>query len=508
MFSGATNEKIKSLEDLAGIIAEFQQRGKVVVHCHGVFDLVHPGHIRHFEDAKRQGDVLVVTTTPDVYVNKGPGRPVFNERLRAESLAALQVVDYVAVNRWPTAVETIHLLRPNVYVKGAEYANLTDLTGGIAKEAEAICEVGGRIYFTEDITFSSTKLLNTYFSVFSPEAENYLRELRQRYTPGVVIAHLKWLKDMRVLVVGDAIIDEYYFCRALGMASKSTTINAKFLSAESHAGGALCIANHVAGFCDTVHLVTCLGEQNAYQDFISARLRPNIAAKFFTRPAAPTTVKRRFMDANTRLFELSFLDDAPPPAELEQAAADYLAETIKDYDLTLVADFGHGFIGPRMVDVLCQQASYLAVNAQTNSANMGFNLISRYPRADYACLDERELRLACHNRFGKLEDLMVCIAEQLEASILTVTRGFQGSMTWNSEGELTKAVAFTAETVDATGAGDAYFALTAPCAAAGYPAEILGFVGNCAGAMMARVLGNRESINPGALYKFITTLLK
>ncbi|MCZ6774086.1 MAG: PfkB family carbohydrate kinase, partial [Proteobacteria bacterium] len=123
-------------------------------------------------------------------------------------------------------------------------------------------------------------------------------------------------------------------------------------------------------------------------------------------------------------------------------------------------------------------------------------------------LDEQELRLACHDKFGHLEHLIECTAKQANASILTVTQGFRGSTTWHRELGIVNAAAFTAETVDATGAGDAYFSLTAPCAAAGYSPELLGFVGNCAGAMMARVLGNKESVDAVALYKFITTLLK
>src|SRR3990172_8805312 len=116
----ASNEKIKPLDELALIVAELKTAGRQVVHCHGVFDLIHPGHIRHLHSAKTQGDVLVVTVTPDEYVNKGPGRPIFNQRLRVESLAAFACVDYVAINRWPTAVETILLLKPDVFVKGSD----------------------------------------------------------------------------------------------------------------------------------------------------------------------------------------------------------------------------------------------------------------------------------------------------------------------------------------------------------------------------------------------------
>ncbi|MDI6761369.1 MAG: adenylyltransferase/cytidyltransferase family protein, partial [Candidatus Brocadiaceae bacterium] len=160
------HKKVKSLEELAEIIKGLREKGKTVVHCHGVFDLLHPGHIHHLAAAKEQGDVLVVTLTPDIYVGKGPGRPVFNQHLRAETLGAIQHVDYVAINKWPTAVNTIELLRPNLYVKGSEYAAPEeDLTGGIIEEEETIQRIGGRLVFTNEITFSSTELLNKHFNV-------------------------------------------------------------------------------------------------------------------------------------------------------------------------------------------------------------------------------------------------------------------------------------------------------------------------------------------------------
>ena len=99
--------KIRSLTELASIIDQLRKDQKTVAHCHGVFDLVHPGHLKHFEEAKNLAGILVVTISPDHYVSKGPGRPVFNQRLRAEHLAALQMIDYVAVNNTPSAVETI-----------------------------------------------------------------------------------------------------------------------------------------------------------------------------------------------------------------------------------------------------------------------------------------------------------------------------------------------------------------------------------------------------------------
>jgi len=154
--------KILKIDDLENKIKGLKAKGKKIVHCHGCFDLMHPGHIKYFQAAKKMGDLLVVTVTPDAYVDKGPGRPVFNENLRAESIAALECVDYVAVNEWPTAEETLRLLKPDIYVKGQEFEGFIDKTGKIQKELKVIQEIGSEIKFTHEIVFSSTGLINKH----------------------------------------------------------------------------------------------------------------------------------------------------------------------------------------------------------------------------------------------------------------------------------------------------------------------------------------------------------
>lgn len=155
--------KILKLEELAEKMEELKRLGKKIVHCHGCFDLMHPGHIKHFQAAKKMGDLLLVTLTPDKFVDKGPERPVFNENLRAESIAALECVDYVAINKWPTAEQTLRILKPNYYVKGQEFEKIEDETGKIQKEYDVVEEIGSEIRFTHEIVFSSTELLNKYF---------------------------------------------------------------------------------------------------------------------------------------------------------------------------------------------------------------------------------------------------------------------------------------------------------------------------------------------------------
>src|SRR3989338_1822925 len=178
-----THKKIKTIDELAVILASLRKKGRKIVHCHGVFDLLHPGHIKHFEAARKKGDILVVTITKDEYVNKGPGRPIFNQSLRAESIAAIECVDFVAVNDWPTAVETIRKIKPHFYVKGSDYARREDdVTAKISLEEEAVKSVGGDIHFTDEISFSSSTLINTFLNPHPEDVKEFFLKLKSRFT--------------------------------------------------------------------------------------------------------------------------------------------------------------------------------------------------------------------------------------------------------------------------------------------------------------------------------------
>jgi rfaE bifunctional protein nucleotidyltransferase chain/domain len=515
-----SDAKIKALPDLARTVEQERAQGKRVVQCHGVFDLLHPGHIRHLEAARREGDVLVVTITADRYVNKGPGRPVFNERLRAESLAALAVVDHVGIAESPAATEAIGLLRPHVYVKGSEYADAAaDLTGRIDHERAAVEAVGGRLHFTSEITFSSSSLLNLHFDVYPEEAQAFLRTFREQYTAETVIAALQALRPVRALVIGDAIIDEYHYVQSMGKSPKELLVGTRYVREEHFAGGILACANHIAGFCDRVDLVTVLGAQDPREAFIRQHLKPNIRARFFTRPDTGTVVKRRFVEEAflNKMFEVAFLDDRELDRDIAESIETALRGELDTYDLVLVADYGHGFLTADLVRLLTAESRFLAVNAQTNSANAGFNLVTKYKdHVHYVCIDEPEARLAAHDRISPMPVVIKRIAydmrEKYRAPRVAITRGHHGCVTYQQdalERDCVKEIpVFSREIVDRMGAGDAYLAVTAPCAALGYPMDLVGFIGNAAGALAVRIVGNRSSVEPVALFKFVTALLK
>lgn len=504
--------KLKRLKGLAEIAQRLKKEGYKILLCHGVFDLIHPGHIRYFEQAsKHDKDILLVTVTRDEHVNKGPGRPVFNQNLRCESVAALACVDYVALSNHPTAVEAIEKIKPDFYVKGADYKNLSDdVTGGIHKEIEAVKAAGGKFRVVEEPTLSSTQLLNAHFSVYGEEAEKFLQGFRKKYSSEEILEDLKSLKGLRVLVLGEAIIDEYCYCSPVGKSPKEVMFTAKFEWEESFAGGALACANHVAGFCDTVDLVTCLGTQNSQEALIRSKLKPNIRPKFFYRDDSCTIVKRRFVEPVflNKMLQVCFLNDQAINENLEEEISDTLRKMLPEYNLVLVTDYGHGLIGKKTVETLCRHAKFLAVNTQTNSLNQGYNMIFKYPRSDYICLDDPEIRLAAKNRDGNMEAIIREVSEKMECDLVSVTHGPHGSVNYDKKFGFSKVPALSKKIVDRMGAGDAYLSITAPCTAKGISADKVGFIGNAAGAMAVGYVGNKNSIEPVPLAKFIQALLR
>ncbi len=506
-----TSNKIITLDEMAAHCHGLKAQGKRVVLCHGTFDLMHAGHIRHLQRARQEGDVLMVTVTGDAYVNKGPGRPVFSEQLRAENLAALACVDYVAINQDHTALDPINKVRPTIYAKGSDYrAHNEDVTGNIAREQAAAETHGGRVFYTDEVTFSSSSLLNEHFGVFPPETREYLKMFRGSWSDKDVHHMIQSLAGLRVLVVGDAIIDQYHYTAPLGQTGKGNILAVKYESEEQFAGGAVAVANHLAGFVKDVTLVTGLGTVDSHEDFVRSKLLKNVNPVFFYMEGAPTVTKRRFVDTDlAKFFEVYFYREEPVLGETERRACDWLNRHIADYDIVVVPDFGNGFISTGIIKVLCDRARYLAVNTQVNSGNRGFHVIHRYPRADFVSLNEPEVRLAAHNRHDPIEAVATNVSDRVHARHFAVTRGTRGAvMLDRTKGMVHTVPALSTKVVDRIGAGDAFLSLAGLCLGGGLPSEVAAFVGSAAAALDVQIVCNREPVSPTGLFKYITTLLK
>lgn len=507
-----TRDKVRPLAELGAIVNRLRQAGKTVVHAHGTFDLLHIGHVRHLEAARALGHVLVVTLTADQFVNKGPGRPAFSEVLRAEMLANMQHVDWVAINHEPDAVNAIATIRPDVYVKGQDYEKAeSDVTGRIVAERRAVETHGGRIHFTHELMYSSTELLNRHFNLFEPGVARHLNGLRAAGGLAESLDLIERIRGYHVVLVGDAIIDEYQYALPMGKPPKESVIAARYQDREIFAGGVFAAANHVASFCRKVDVITCLGSTASHEDLIRASLRPNVDLHALRRPGAPTTVKRRFVDPTSmrKLFELYVMDDSPLPDEIRVELDRLISELAPTANVVIATDFGHGLIGSSAVQTLAESAQFLAVNTQSNSANMGYNLITRYGKADYICIDAPEARLAIGDRTSPIGDVARKIIDNhVECPNIIITHGRNGCVTHRRGADTHAIPAFARNVVDTVGAGDAFLSVTAPLVAAGGRMDRVGFIGNVVGALKVEIVGHRKPVEKTALIKGVTALLK
>ena len=253
-----------------------------------------------------------------------------------------------------------------------------------------------------------------------------------------------------------------------------------------------------------------MGKKNSYENFIKAKLKPNITFKFFYDQDGQTIVKRRFIDPAffTKMFEIYYFDDKHLPKDVSQKMSNYLTNILPQYDLAIVNDYGHGFFDKNTIATLTEKAKFLAVNTQTNSANFGFNLITKYPRADFVCIDEPEARLAVHQNEGDISEVINQIFNTIKVNKLVVTRGHLGSVAAESADKIYNIPVLSTKVVDRVGAGDAFLAISSPCAASRAPIEMVGFIGNVVGAIKITIVGNKSSVEPNQVYRFIQTLFK
>ncbi|KMN36649.1 cytidyltransferase [Chromobacterium sp. LK1] len=502
-------EKIKTLDALGELTQQARKAGRKVIHCHGTFDLMHAGHIKHLQHARSLGDMLVVTVTSDAFVRKGPGRPVFTELLRAENLAALACVDYLAISDAETAINAIDHIQPHLYVKGSDYADASqDPSGNIAREAAAVRQHGGEVYFTDEITFSSTKLLNDHFDVLPQDTRLFLESFKKSCPLEDFLAHVRALAKMKVLVIGDAIIDEYHYVHTLGQTGKGTSLAVRYQSEERFAGGAIAVANHIAGFAANVTLLTALGQHDDSLEYVSSKLKANVQLEHRFFKSAPTLIKRRFVDQDLqRLFEIYFGGEEQEDEVLEQAFCDWIALHAGAFDAVIVPDFGNGLISRKMAHSISQHAAFLAINTQINSGNRGYHIITRYPKADFLCLNEPEARLATHDRQSPLEEVAADLRAQLDARAMAITRGAKGALIVDQD-RAVPIPALSSHVVDRIGAGDAFLSLAGLCMASGASSEMAVLAGSIAAALDVQIVCNREPIDPVLFAKYATTLLK
>lgn len=441
--------------------------------AHGCFDLLHLGHIRHLQEARKLGDRLVVSITDDEHVNKGHGRPVFTSAQRAEALLALACVDEVYVNAQPTAVEAIKKIRPAVYVKGIDYAGREN-DEGLTVEREAVEAVGGRIIFTESEKFSSSRLINS--EKFSVEVLEYLEQCRAKGFRDEIFRAFDIADEFRIAFVGERIIDSYHFVRGLGRASKELMLAVEDQGTESYEGG-----------------IAAAAKQAEWR-----------RAEVVSVDRHITKTRLVDIDFNRKLFDI-YSARKLELLELERKRFDKsLEEAFRTNDVVVIFDFGHGLLDEVKLN---SSGTFLAINAQTNAGNYGYNLVTKYRSADFVCVDLPEARLATGLAEDDVSVVMDALLERIGTPSLLVTHGRFGSYHLVRDVGCGHAPALVSGGIDTMGAGDATLATVAPLLAAGLSLEAAALVGNVAGAIKTSIVGHRRHVTRNEILKTIEALL-
>ena len=311
------NKKILCIEEIAKIVNLCKKNKKKIILCHGVFDLLHIGHLKHFKSAKEFGDILIVSVTPDKFVYKGVNRPYFNSNERVESLASIEVIDFVVLNMSADAIDIIKKIKPNYYCKGPDYKNFTDETSvlqknnistNIVKEKEVCKKIGCKIKFTYDKKFSSSKIINEVLSNFNDTEMNFLRKIKKKYTFFDIKKILDKLSDFNFLIVGDPIIDTYLFSDTLGVSSKSSIVSTKLKFEESYLGGSLAVAEMLSALGCKIDLLAYKSKTNFFSKKLNSLSKGINYLSVSNQKSIPRISRFIHVNRNDKLFQYYHFD--------------------------------------------------------------------------------------------------------------------------------------------------------------------------------------------------------
>jgi rfaE bifunctional protein kinase chain/domain/rfaE bifunctional protein nucleotidyltransferase chain/domain len=510
----AVRAKIVSRAELLAARERARAQGRTLVQCHGCFDIVHPGHIRHLRQAKSLGDILLVSITGDPAIRKGPARPLIPEELRAENLAALDCVDLVYIDDQPTALPLLEAVRPDVYVKGKEYEFNNDPR--FAAERAAVERAGGRVVFTSgDVVFSSTALI----AALEQSADPYHQRLveltsRPELEGGALYGLISAFKGRRVVVVGEAILDTYILCDRPEVASESPVLTLRPVEARHYDGGAAVVARHLASLGARPVLVTVLP---ATRDGTGLRERLEAEGVEVRAMAvrSPVPEKQRFLVGAQKVMKVDLVE----PLILDAAQQDRFVDLAVDacrggVDGAAVTDFGLGLFAPKMMARLCAGlrpvARVLAGDVSGKLSNL------RAMRGmDLLCPSEEELRAAMRLHSEGLPLVAYRLLEATQSRGAMVTLGGEGLIAfsgmeapasetpeWTTRLRSEHVPALCPVALDPLGCGDALLStalLTLTCGGSMVQAA---FLGACAAAVQVQRLGN-VPVTPAELRNLI-----
>lgn len=491
--------KIKTIDELCAILGP-RPRDRKVIMCHGVFDVVHPGHLRHLIYAKSKADILVASLTADRHIAKGTYRPHVPQDLRALNLAAFEIVDYVVIDPEAKPLANIARLQPDFFAKGYEYV-ASGLPPKTQEEVEVVRSYGGEVIFTPgDIVFSSSRLIE-----LQPPDLKYEKLLTLMDREGVDFDALRGaldrLKGLRVHVVGDTIVDSYTQTAVIGGQTKTPTVSVLYQGRDDYIGGAAIVAEHLRAAGAEVVFSTVLGD-DPLKDFVLEGLRRSgVDCRAIIDPTRPTTHKNAIVAGGYRLLKIDTLDNRPVSDAILARLTAALHEV--PADVVVFSDFRHGIFNRRTIPDLIRAIPEGVLKVADSQVASRWGNITEFRDFDLITPNEREARFALGDQDSGVRPLASRLYDTARCRYLILKLGEKGVLTSRSPDHEALDSFFVVDSfadrvVDAVGAGDALLAYASLALRATGSIVIATILGSMAAALECEVDGNHP-ITPAGI---------
>ena len=498
------------IEKLISLRKQLKKKNLKVGLVHGVFDILHSGHIDHLREAKSHCDKLIVTVTSDRFVNKGPNRPFFKCNKRISNLLNIRAVDYAFENNSQTPIEIIKKIKPDIYIKGSDYANTNlDLTNNLSKEIRVVKKMGGKFITTKTKNLSSTKIINDDFGVISSDLRKILKDSNLNKMNNYLANLTKKRIKKKILIFGEIIIDKYTFVDPIGKSVKNNVITLNYKNEEIFAGGSLMVANLLNKFFEGVSLLVF---ENKYNNrFYKKLVNKGVKLIKFKDNDGKVIIKNRFIDKYSKkvLSQINYNDQLYVNEKTKQKLFKFIKNHSKKYKINLIYDFGHGLITNKDAKNNSFYKPNTFINCQSNSSNFGFNQATKFNNFNTICMDNLEFRLCTQNK----RDSLINVINKNQKFInsfknFIITSGKEGCYFLKKNKKIF-VPSLTGSIIDTTGCGDIFFAILSTLISERIfnEKEIL-LISHAAAALHAQHIGNKECIDPLTLFRAVEHMFK
>lgn len=440
-------------------IRKLKKEKKKIGLVHGVFDIVHIGHIKYFEEASNLVDYLIVSVTSDKYIKKGPGKPIFDINKRCEVLKSIKYIDEVIISDFETAKEIINIVKPNIYIKGNDYKNFRDdLSKNIILEKKEVEKYGGKIVFTQSELHSSSSIINKSFNYITEESKKFLKKNNLNSILNNFKKHSNHYSNKKILIIGDPILDVIKFVKPSGKSNKNNILATRLINSETTFGGTILVANFLSQFYKKIDYLYVGNLQEL--SFLKKILNKNInLIKINSKNSIIR--KNRYVDEYTlnRLFQSNENEDYKLDLKTQKKIKTKLEKIINKYNQILLYDYGYLYSSQILINFFNQYSKNLVVNCQSNSFNFGFNIPDKYKKANILSIDEAEFRLLVKDSTSDVKKLILKNKFKFKKyKFVIITQGKTGCYLVNSQ-KIKFIPTIINQRLDTTGAGDIFLAM-------------------------------------------------